>query len=631
MAENLFIRQLTLLGLRKNYTVSFKRGLNLITGPTSTGKSTIVEMINYALGSKEHKDYIEVRENCTDVEIEIIIAGNTFLIRRPLFDYERPAKLFRWVVEENAFSSEFELLPIDSPANEASLSAFLLNELGLFNIHVANQSFSFRDIFKFCYLKQTEIDTENIMHEKHWGPSIKRKPTFEIIFNMFDTLLSELKAELKKLSEKIEDLEKKRLGVYEFLKSLDLLDKSQYDEKKKEFEDYLAQKKIRLYSVKSESRSVDDPSNEIEHSIIDFRNVIERIEVEINEQRDYINKLSLLRNQYRSELDKIDFLIEGAVSLNRYNFEVCPSCLNELQLRVDNGCELCGSSLKNLSSEEVAVYKSESRRLGLKFNKLAVFINEQTEQVRVLFLQKEESTKQLHSLLSKLDHLRKAYVSPYVEEIEKLNYEIGEVTTQLRELDKSLSIMAQFHNLTYRVSEEQRISGKLKSRIKEIESNTNDKEEIVNEISQIFTDILESFHFPKLSTSYINIKDYLPYVRGRKYDQIGSLGSVTLINLAYYLSILLLGIENGNNHPGLLVIDTPRKNLGADPANDEEAFKDEKIFNSIIRFLIELDKKSEHIQIIVINNGFPEFVPDKYFVKQFNGNGVSGLIDDAMI
>ena len=56
MAQNLFIHYLTLIGYRKNYKVTFKKGLNLITGPISTGKSSILEFINYALGSKEHKD-----------------------------------------------------------------------------------------------------------------------------------------------------------------------------------------------------------------------------------------------------------------------------------------------------------------------------------------------------------------------------------------------------------------------------------------------------------------------------------------------------------------------------------------------------------------------------------------------
>ncbi|WP_138494376.1 hypothetical protein [Paenibacillus pinistramenti] len=149
----------------------------------------------------------------------------------------------------------------------------------------------------------------------------------------------------------------------------------------------------------------------------------------------------------------------------------------------------------------------------------------------------------------------------------------------------------------------------------------------------MYENVLKSFNFPKLSNAYIG-KDYLPYVRGRKYDDIGSLGSVTLITMAYYLSILLVGIKEYNNHPGLLIIDTPRKNLGADPNQDEEQFKDEKIYNSIIRYFIQMEQDNpEQLQLIIINNGYPEFLPQSNVIAEFDGDGSKGLpygfIDDA--
>ena len=48
---------------------------------------------------------------------------------------------------------------------------------------------------------------------------------------------------------------------------------------------------------------------------------------------------------------------------------------------------------------------------------------------------------------------------------------------------------------------------------------------------------------------------YLPYVRGRKYDDIGSLAGVTLITMAYYISLLLVGINESYRHPGMLIIE----------------------------------------------------------------------------
>lgn len=52
MRTQIKIDSLTLIGSRKNYSVRFKDGFNLISGPTSTGKTSILEMIDYALGLK---------------------------------------------------------------------------------------------------------------------------------------------------------------------------------------------------------------------------------------------------------------------------------------------------------------------------------------------------------------------------------------------------------------------------------------------------------------------------------------------------------------------------------------------------------------------------------------------------
>lgn len=66
---------LTLIGTRKNYTVKFRNGFNYISGHTSTGKTSILEMIDYALGSKGHKSYIEIGSTCSQVELVLFIGS----------------------------------------------------------------------------------------------------------------------------------------------------------------------------------------------------------------------------------------------------------------------------------------------------------------------------------------------------------------------------------------------------------------------------------------------------------------------------------------------------------------------------------------------------------------------------
>ena len=108
------------------------------------------------------------------------------------------------------------------------------------------------------------------------------------------------------------------------------------------------------------------------------------------------------------------------------------------------------------------------------------------------------------------------------------------------------------------------------------------------------------------------------------------------LGTAKKLIILLVGINESYRHPGMLIIDSPRKNLGAQASkNEDDEFKDEKIFNATIKHLYEIaEHNKECIQVIVVNNVHPDFIPNECVVAEFDSdqrNGLpQGLIDDAV-
>ncbi|MED3891438.1 hypothetical protein P4601_16125 [Peribacillus frigoritolerans] len=635
MINKIFLVKLTLIGFRKNYVVNFKEGLNFISGPLSTGKSSIAEMINYAFGSEKHKAYIEIRSSCRDVELIFFIGANKYKIIRPLFDFNRPVKLFKWNNDDGKFEEEFTLLDIDTPSNEKSLSAFLLKEIGLPDIKVANQSFSFRDLFKYSYVSQSIIDSENLLMEKVWSSSLKRKPTFEIIFSIYNQLLGDLKQQLKNKTIDINSLEKKRDGVYEFLRDLKLIERTEYQRERLKYIELRKNKTRELKELKAKGTYNDKNSLQLEHSILNLKNEVSKVTTQIKEKEIYLEKLTLLRNQYSSDTQKIEFILEGAIILNNFEFEICPSCMNEIVPK--SGCRVCGSELADLSNEETKAFKSELRRIKIKNNSLLVFIERQQKLLHKLEKDKKIIISQLESNQREIEHLRNQYISPFIEQIEKNNYEVGMLTNNIEQLEKNLNIIDQFEKINNKILNEERLLEGIKSKIKGIEEDSVTKEDVINNLSNLFESILKGFSFPKLEDAYIKESDYLPYIRGVKYDELGSGGAVTMTTMAYFLSIALLKSKN-KNHPGLLIIDSPRKNLGADAKNNDE-FKDEAIFNSIIKYFNSIfeektieENQLDKIQLIIISNGNPEFLDKKNLIVNFDGDGTKGLpyglIDD---
>ncbi len=626
--------RLTLIGYRKNYYVKFHGGLNFISGHTSTGKTSIFEMIDYALGSKGHKSYIEIGNSCTDVELEILIGESQYKIRRKLFDFSAPVIVEDWNKEKGKYLF-YNRLEVNSPSNANSLSAFLLEKLGLSNFTIAGQAFSFRDLFKYSYLKQTAIDNENILDEKDWAKDNKRKATFEIIFNIYDKLLEDLKSSLNSKEDEAKELRTRLAGINDFIANTDFSSVEKHNETYKFLMAEIEQKQKELSELKSNKGINTSQSAILRNRITDTKQQLETAQERKNDQQQYLNKLKLLLNQYQSETDKKEMAIEGYFALNQYEYLFCPNCLKPIN-KVDSveSCCLCGSE-KTEDKSELLLLKKEISTIKRKSNELIKFIEEEDIKYDRLLREFNNIQKALAELELELQHLYKDYVNPHMEQIELLNYEIGQKNRLLFELQQNLKMLEEVSRYEQLIKTKDESIKNIKQNIKTIKENATDKQELMKTLTDIFTTILSAFDYPKLSASYIDEKRYLPYVRSRKYNDIGSLAGVTLITMAYYLTVLLEGSGEQYSHLNLLMIDSPRKNLGAQASqNEQDEFKDEKIYNSIIRYFIDVGKTyNERIQLIVISNGYPEFLPKESIIAEFDSEGNNGLphglIDDA--
>lgn len=634
MKVRLKLDRITLIGNRKNYEVEFRDGLNYISGHTSTGKTSILEMINYALGSAKHKSYIEISRACSHVELELYLGDERFRIRRQLFNFTAPVVVEGWDVERNKFLF-YNRFEIDSPRNPKSLSAFLLEKMGLSNMKIAGQSFSFRDLYKYCYIKQTEIDNENIMGEKAWEKNLKRKATFEIIFNIYDKTIQELKVSLEERKEEEKTLGIKITGIKDFIESIDIATLQECAQKISILQQEISKMQIQLDVLKKDNRVDSDVSMALRKEIEQRKTELETVAEEKADQEQYISKLRLLINQYSSEIEKKELAIEGYIAFNSYEYLFCPNCLRPIAKPESvETCCLCGSE-KSDDTQELLLLKKEIAAFKRKSNELVKFIEAEDQKYDSVLRRESGLKNKLEEAELELAHLSRDYVNPHMEQIEYINYEIGKKNRRIFELQNNTKMFEELERLEQLLKGKERAIEKLKGRIKDLRENTVDRQDLINSLSQTFKMILTEFNYPKLSMAYIDDKSYLPYVRGLKYDDIGSLAGVTLITMAYYLSIMLVGSENEYCHPNLLSIDSPRKNLGAQASNDEdEEFKDETIFNATIKYLYETaEKMKDRVQLIVVNNGYPSFLPKECIIAEFDSDSQKGLpqglIDDA--
>jgi hypothetical protein len=622
----LLLKTLRLIGVRKNYEVHFHKGLNYISGPTSTGKTAILELIDYAFGKKNHKSYIEIGESCTDVELEFYISENLYKIKRPLSAFTEPVLLQTYDSVKEKFA-QARALEIDIPSNEKSLSYFLLSKLNLTNLTIRGNDFSFRDLFKFSYLKQTKIDNENILNEQSWVHNGKEKATFEIILDIYDSFLADLQQSLKIEKENLKVKEIRYEAVREFLKTAEIENYETVQAKSVDIDSKLEDINSKIENYKSDilKTEVGNDVNELVVLISDQKEKLSNLRNKFSDQEQYIQKLQLLENQYFADIEKISEQIAGIKAINKYEYLYCPNCLRPVSFHEESSCLLCHQNMDDIIIE-INDLKKERKKLTKKKNELHTYIDSEKEKNIRVGLEINKLQDNINSDEEKLDNLTRQYINPLATEISLLSIKSGQLYEEKKSLNESLKFIEELTNLEMLLSEKRIEVEGIEEQI-ERQKHKAAKEDKLKQLSEIFSTILLSFDFPNLYEAYIDTKSYLPHVRGRKYRDLGSLGAVTLITMAYYLSVMICSEEQTGNHLGLLMIDTPRKNLGASSTSTE--FRDEKIYESIINYFLQLGKECENdFQLIIVNNGYPSDFPRDYIVKEFSFDGHDGLIDD---
>jgi hypothetical protein len=153
---------------------------------------------------------------------------------------------------------------------------------------------------------------------------------------------------------------------------------------------------------------------------------------------------------------------------------------------------------------------------------------------------------------------------------------------------------------------------------------------VIARLSNRFGDILREIGYPKLSEPFID-NDLIPHVRGLSYDHASS-GGLVLISLAWYLAIWEVAYEQAARAPGLLLIDSPQKNLGHAARPDDPDFADARLVENFYRHVQGwLAGPGAGAQLVVIDNSPPDLVANDVIVRYTRNPDIPpyGLIDNA--
>ena len=360
MQNSLFLRRLRVVTRddKVAYDEAFHKGINIIRGQNSSGKSTITHLIFFSLGGS-YSNFVPEVYKCAYVMAEIEMNGVVVTTRR-YFEFTKAG-----AINPNAdmliYFGDIEASLADDgfhnwqrygyrmSAERRSFSNILFELLGLPEMK-ADSNITMHQILRLMYFDQ-ESPTGSLFFFDTFDREITRETTSELLLGLYNENLSSAKLELIDVTRKLSEKKESERIAREFLSN----SRTQSSAAIEKYIVYLTKQITDISNEISTLRKSIQPVKKVAPSYVGLQdeiaklrqrevvleNEIAKLEADISDSMFFIQSL-------QKKLKALDNSIAVRQSLDLIPIEYCPECLSRLSTDVPDGhCRLCKSPVDN--------------------------------------------------------------------------------------------------------------------------------------------------------------------------------------------------------------------------------------------------------------------------------------------
>lgn len=533
-----WITSLALLGPRvPQAEVLFTQGLNVVSGPSDTGKTYISECIDFVLGASRKPHSIPEAEGYERVVLGLCerATGRKLSLERSLMGGNQ-VLLFQ-DDEMRALAAKHD------PQNRNTISSFLL-ELSGFSEHKVRlnklgktRPLSFRDIAQL-----TLIDEESII-SKH-SPIFSGQNTDRTVESaVFRLLLTGeddatlIQAEDPKITKsksdaKLEVLDYLRQRIKEQLVAWGIV------ASKSALAKNITQTEAMLAAASEELNTERHNILLIEEQRKSRWSTARKLESRIEVLRGLRGRFNLLKDQYSSDIRRLEAITEVGYRLDQLPEERCPLCgaLTQHHAHFHASVSTSTEAVRTACKSELLKIHSLLAGLHSTAEDNDVELAELSRQHQWAMAQLEESNNTLrHELQPRLNAIMQRIGEAH--KILDTNRGVLDAMERLEELDRlratAQMIDTKSDNLFAKLSPEK-----------------------AGQFSQEVENLLRSWHFPGLDRVTFGDVEQDVVISGRRRSSHGK-GVRALTHAAFAVALLKYCSVRSMPHPGLVVIDSP--------------------------------------------------------------------------
>jgi hypothetical protein len=604
------IENITLVGTTRK--VPFAPGLNIIVGPISTGKTSLLRLCRILLGRA-------IGSLPEEVKLIYGVAGRVGL-QTGEYDVYRPLNTSNTAkVEIAGPGNQTERLPVLVPdeTSATTYGSWLLHQLGLKVIEAPSAPtrpdsdfvpVSINDYLNYCDLPKEEIRTDVFGH-KHPQKDVKRKYVFGILYGQYSADIAILQQQLRDVRSKLSVLAHDTDSFERLLQGTRWSNRAEMDRE-------LSEAKVRLKEIETQIISLADGSpggeqaRELRVRIQNLDQEIADLRVKVNREKDSIKNLEQLATQLENQHARLTRSLVANEQLLDIDFIVCPRCGSSIEsIRSDSThCYLCLQEPRPTYTRKDLL--QEQNRVALQTQETRELIEYRNRGEKTLAGIIAEKLLERTKLSEELDFLTASYVSDISAKIESLSSGRASLIAKIEQIEDYLKLYQNQDIITSSLEKYRRGEKRLQAELDVSTTRSSEVEDKIRLLEQEFTEILGKFKLPEFlgtAQAQINRRTYMPTVNLRDFESLMSEGLSVEVNVAHALAHQRMALKHKIPLPNILFIDGISGAFGTkgyDPQRTE----------AIYQYLINVsDEFTDQLQIIVADNRIPPFAQE--FVK----------------
>lgn len=470
----IFLKRLVIISQAGHivYDESFHRGVNIIRGQNSSGKSTIANFIFYSLGG-EFNNWTTEAKNCREVFAEVEINQAKLTLKRMVTDALRQPMNIYWGDYESAKQSHFEgwkHFPYQQTVNKESFSNILFNGLGFPEVRSSEDSkITMHQVLRLVYIDQ-DSPIQNLFRFERFDQPVTRQAISELLLGVYDDSLYNDRLTLRDTEQAFHQKQEQFDGIRrlfgstgsetdinkiqrEIERTRKQLDKEQQEIEKVRRKAFVSARKnvapriellqAELTSLKSQISKIAEDINDYELDIVDSKQFIEVLE---------------------KKLIALDESVTTRRVLGELSLEYCPLCLNPLEDRTENAqCVLCKQPLGEDIDKTYGKRLKQEIQLQIKESKK--LLEEKNTELATLSGQLPQLLERLRLAQREIDLEEREYKSTRDQRLDELLVSKGRLENQLDVLSKQIKATEQLEALKKELQELALTMEQLKQRI----------------------------------------------------------------------------------------------------------------------------------------------------------------------